>query len=487
MSSNKVVRNMLSYRRREFLQGLSLGGGALAMAPFLSSLRAQAAGDADALPKRFVFVVKSSGVDKYNLVPEGLTNNFVDESSGAKLGNRGRREGALVDASLSDHQLPQKLQMLEEFKDRLTIIQSLSGVGFRGNHTKGFGTLSLHDSETVAVAPTLDCMLGMHLSQGPYPMYGMAMNGRLLESDNWPEDNYCYPNLSAYGAAKPVAYQASPRKAYLELFGAAVASPEQLKKKLALGGNLLDFLTDDARRVEKQLSGDDKDRFALYLESFESLRKIEEKKAALTERIQEAAPELTDRYDSRAPSARIESHFEMASSALIAGLTNVITLRPDTLGVKYSELNLSNSVHAIGHLQDNKASNGWTGHQARVEIEKLQLRQIAKMAKRLESIPEGDGTMLDNTLIVYMSCSSGDHHCGGHDWPFILLGGLGGKLRSGRYLEYPKYGDTGHRTTGNLYLSLMQAAGMQTPETFGQPDANLKDLDLKGPLEELMV
>ena len=476
---------MISYKRREFLQGLSLGSGALAMAPFLETLRLQAAGDASALPKRFVFVVKSSGVDKFNLVPEGLTNNFVDETDGKKLGNRGRREGTMVDVALGDHQLPEKLTALEEFKDRLTIIQSLSGVGFRGNHTKGFGALSLHDSETVAIAPTLDCLLGEHLSMGPYPMYGMAMNGRLLESGNWPEDNYCYPNLSAYGAAKPVAYQASPRKAYLELFGAAVASPEQLKKKLALGGNLLDFLSEDARRVEKQLSGEDKDRFNLYLESFNSLRQIEEKKAALSERVQQAAPELTDRYDSRAPSARIESHFEIATSALIAGLTNVITLRPDTLGVKYSELNLSNSVHAIGHLQENKASNGWSGHQARMEIEKLHIKEIARMAKKFASIPEGDGTMLDNTLIVYMSCSSGDHHCGGHDWPFVLLGGLGGKLRTGRYLEYPKYGDIGHRTTGNLYLSLMHAAGMKTADTFGQPDANLKDLDLKGPLEEL--
>ena len=476
---------MISYKRREFLQGLSLGSGALAMTPFLETLRLQAAGDASALPKRFVFVVKSSGVDKFNLVPEGLTNNFVDETDGKKLGNRGRREGTMVDVALGDHQLPEKLAALEEFKDRLTIIQSLSGVGFRGNHTKGFGALSLHDSETVAIAPTLDCLLGEHLSMGPYPMYGMAMNGRLLESGNWPEDNYCYPNLSAYGAAKPVAYQASPRKAYLELFGAAVASPEQLKKKLALGGNLLDFLSEDARRVEKQLSGEDKDRFNLYLESFNSLRQIEEKKAALSERVQQAAPELTDRYDSRAPSARIESHFEIATSALIAGLTNVITLRPDTLGVKYSELNLSNSVHAIGHLQENKASNGWSGHQARMEIEKLHIKEIARMAKKFASIPEGDGTMLDNTLIVYMSCSSGDHHCGGHDWPFVLLGGLGGKLRTGRYLEYPKYGDIGHRTTGNLYLSLMHAAGMKTADTFGQPDANLKDLDLKGPLEEL--
>ena len=217
---------MVSYKRREFLQGLTIGGGALAMAPFLESVRAHATGDISAISKRFVFVVKSSGIDKYNLVPEGLKNNFVDESDGKKLGNRSRREGPLVDAALTEHSLPEKLGALKEFKDRLTIIQSLSGVGFRGNHTKGFGTLSLHDSETVAVAPTLDCILGQHLSAGPYPMYGMAMNGRLLESGNWPEDNYCYPNLSAYGAAKPVAYQASPRKAYLELFGAAVASPE---------------------------------------------------------------------------------------------------------------------------------------------------------------------------------------------------------------------------------------------------------------------
>ena len=103
-------------------------------------------------------------------------------------------------------------------------------------------------------------------------MYGMAMNGQLLESAGWkPEDTYCYPNLSAYAAAKPVAYQGSPRKAFFELFGAAVESPEQLEKKMALNGNLMDFLKDDARRVEKQLSGDDKERFARYLESFDAL------------------------------------------------------------------------------------------------------------------------------------------------------------------------------------------------------------------------
>jgi len=94
--------------------------------------------------------------------------------------------------------------------------------------------------------------------------------------------------------------------------------------------------------------------------------------------------------------------------------------------------------------------------------------------------------MLDNTMIVYMSCSSGDHHCPGYDWPFVLLGGMGKKLKMGRYIEYPKYGDKGHRTVGNLYLSLMHAAGLETAQTFGQMDSNLKHLDLKGPLEELL-
>ena len=164
----------------------------------------------------------------------------------------------------------------------------------------------------------------------------------------------------------------------------------------------------------------------------------------------------------------------------------MITLRPDTLGVKYTELGLSNSVHALGHLQENKASNGWTGHQARMEIEKLHLKQIAKMAKKFAGIPEGNGSMLDNTMIVYMSCSSGDHHCAGHDRVDHSVGRNEQKLKMGRY-EYPKYGTKGHRTVGNLYLSLMQAAGMKTSETFGQPDSNLKDLDLKGPLAELMV
>ena len=114
------------------------------------------------------------------MVPQGLENHFVSATDGSKLGNKSRRLGPLVDVSLADHTLPGKLALLEDFKDRMTIIQSLSGEGFSGNHTTGYGALSCHNSERVAVAPTIDCLLGQHLSTGPYPMYGLAIERAAL-------------------------------------------------------------------------------------------------------------------------------------------------------------------------------------------------------------------------------------------------------------------------------------------------------------------
>ena len=470
-------------KRRKFLKT----GASLAMAPFLTSLQAQAqrAGRGGGAIRRFVFVVKSSGIDKFNLVPEGLENHYVSPE-GRKLGNKARRLGPMVDVSLGEHALPAKLSRLEAFRDRLTIIQSLSGEGFSGNHTAGYGALSCHNSERVAIAPSIDCLLGKQLSMGPYPMYGMATNGRLLEGGALAE-SYCYPNISAYKAGMPVPFQASPRKAFVELFGASVAPPEELERELALNGSLMNFLTGDARRIEKQLTGDEKERFGLYLNSFEELQNLERKKVALSERVKSFAPKPGGLYDSVKPKHRIESYFELAAASLITGLTNVVTVRPDTLGVEYRELGISNSVHALGHLGENKATNGMNGNEARAAVERLHLDGIAEMAGKLDGIPEGDGTMLDHTLIVYMSCSGGDHHGGQADWPFLLVGGSSGRLRMGRYLEFPKYREEGHRTIGNLYLSFMKAAGMDPPVSFGQPDSNLKDLDLAGPLSELMA
>jgi hypothetical protein len=93
--------------------------------------------------------------------------------------------------------------------------------------------------------------------------------------------------------------------------------------------------------------------------------------------------------------------------------------------------------------------------------------------------------MLDNTLIVYLSDAAEAHHSRALEWPVVLVGNLGGKLRAGRYVEYPYWGLAGHKTTGNLYTTLLAAIG-ERRGYFGVVDPLLKHLDLQGPLPELL-
>ena len=259
-----------------------------------------------------------------------------------------------------------------------------------------------------------------------------------------------------------------------------------LKKDSAVKRNLMDFLKEDANRIRKKLTVSDKERFDGYVDTFESLSLREQRKASLKDRIEQNAPEyVADKYTSMTHMDRMESQFELGTAAIIAGLTNVITLRPDTLGAQYQKLGTGSlGLHQIGH---GAGVGGATSMQLRRMIDSYHMGLVAKMAKRFDSIPEGDGTMLDNTLIVYTSCAGGMHHGGSNDWPLITLGNVGGKLKTGHYVRYPSYANDGHKSLANFYMSLMTAADTPYGEHFGQLDPGLRDLDLTGPLNELLT
>ena len=194
---------------------------------------------------------------------------------------------------------------------------------------------------------------------------------------------------------------------------------------------------------------------------------------------------------------RLEAQFENAAGAMIAGLTNVVTVSggagPDRIGLSCmaSELGKNGAdgyigAHAIGHGNYQHFA-GISGPECHALIRRTCLEQLAKFIRRLESVPEGDGTMMDNTLIVYLSDSAEGHHPVCQEWPFILIGDLGGRLKLGnRYLRYPWYGNNGHHTIANLYLSLLHSVGEER-KTFGVADFGLGDLDQTGPLAEIMV
>jgi hypothetical protein len=123
-------------------------------------------------------------------------------------------------------------------------------------------------------------------------------------------------------------------------------------------------------------------------------------------------------------------------------------------------------------------------HGKLVEMEVVLKKHAPPVIDKFTSAVE-NGTMFDNTLIVYLSDGAEGHHSRCWEWPAVLVGNLGGALKTGRYLELPGHGARGHKHIGNLYTTLPNAAG-DTRESFGQPDPILGgDVDQKGGIAEL--
>lgn len=464
--------------RRSFIKQLSLGSGGILLAPLVRQLSADAAGADKAFPQRFVFLLKSSGLTPAAITPKALLNKQAEGGSPFRV-------------ALKDHALPESLQALEPFKDQVGIVQGFSGKMCLAGHTSYFGAMGVHasPSETSSGIPlraTIDTRLSSRYPS-PFGHVGLALRGRAVggAGDPIPEGTI-YPGLSALAAGRELPFQASPDQAYDQLFGSAMGSA-QGRKRYALESGMLDFLSDDIRRLRKEVPSSEQDKLNHYLTAFEELQERRTKLAALGDIIRQGAPELTDKFASERGIDRLESHFALAASCLITGLSHGVTIRMDNLEHVYTGLGLTEqNVHAIGH---GTGSNGKTAQDCRDVIRAYHIELMAGLAAKLRSIPEGDGTMLDNTMIVYLSDAGESHHGALHEWPFLIVGGCGGRLAiPGHYIRMPGYGQVGHGTIGNLYTSILNAHGDPVAH-FGDPDFELErqGLPQRGAVDSLLA
>jgi hypothetical protein len=152
----------------------------------------------------------------------------------------------------------------------------------------------------------------------------------------------------------------------------------------------------------------------------------------------------------------------------------------------YLGIGVQESNHTFGHMGGNKRDS--KGVPLYEKTRGWLFGLIAGMVKRLEAVPEGDGTMMDNTLIVYMSDAPDTHHSTCYEWPLAIVGNLRGKMNlGGKYVSYPGYGKTGHRTVGSLYTTFLQAVGVEQ-QTFGRIDPELDEGKMQtGSLAELLT
>lgn len=463
--------------RRNLLKGVSAGTAAYLFAPLLKTFANQAAGRYQ-VPKRVIFVLFDNGFYESACQPADIP-----------LGGDNVRQVALA-----NHALPHDIEPFTPFKDRLTVVQGLRGSHLAPNHGAGFGALSGlsggvgEDKFRRVVGESIDAAVARAVpSVFPILVLGVAAGKEGATTA------LC---SSAWDAGRPIAAQCRPELAYESLFGAIGAN----RNDFAVRRNLLDFVGDGTRRLRSQLAGPEREQLDYHIDAIESLSRRDGQLSQMLDRgaLRRHAPQLRATPPERMTEI-LASQCDIAAAALITGLTNVVTITSGLcrLGTSYSGIS-NTGTHSLGHNNFDPETNV-TGRVVLSRYRRYIAEQVAGLLRKLQDTREGSGTMLDNTVLVFTSDSANRQHTAGENWPFVLIGNLGGRLKTNQFVGYPLRDRGGegpwdsHGTAPRsnpminaLYCTLLHA--MQRPrDTFNLAAANRDDPALYGPLPELLV
>ena len=152
-----------------------------------------------------------------------------------------------------------------------------------------------------------------------------------------------------------------------------------------------------------------------------------------------------------------EDHAKLMSDLLVIAfqtdMTRVITFMMAREGSNrsYRSIGVSDGHHSVTHHQNDPEKIAKT-----VKINELHVQTFAYMLEKLQSTPDGDGTLLDHSMILYgSSISDGNAHTH-HDLPLVLVGGAAGQIKGGRHIRYPK-----ETPMNNLLLTMLDKAGVR--------------------------
>ncbi len=461
--------------RRGLLESSMLGASSLALTPSMQQLFA--APTPKTYPTRFIFMTKSNGLRPNELVPVTLSDQqkAIEKNKGA------------LEADLTSQQLPRWMSALDTHKNEMAILQGLSAKGFANGHHSHQACLGMFkmgvDKHLSSIKwATVDVELG-RLYPTPFEhievqtvganrgiVAGRASTGPM-------QFNYAY---------------ADPKTAYNELFK-TVASSKAARAALNADAMVLQYLNSREFENSRHLYGHEQLKMTNYVQTVEQIRARDRKLSSMSAEISRNVPQLDKKYFSEDATTveRQEAFVEILLSALTAGLTNSVLFSLDTLKTPYNgmpqlEREETISLHDIGH---GGSYYGHTAPQLREMIRTHHMGLMNTIAQRLKKTPEGDGTMFDNTVIMYQSENGETHHSDGHQQPVIMLAGKNTKMNfMGNYIRLPGYGEQGHKTLGNWYTTLLNNHG-NSIEHYGQMELGLNKygIDQQGPIKQFLV
>ena len=421
------------------------GGG------FLPGQALAAAAAASGGPKRIIFFLQNQGFDPKTCVPAGMA------SSG----------------SLAKVQLPEPIRPLERFKERLHIISGLHGKHTSPSHSAFFGALGGYRGGD-GVPPsgaTIDYELSRALPETLLPHLCIGMDS--IENM---QTKPTVATLSASGAGQPIFMHSNPNHLYQMLYGGIAEG--SIRQQHEARSQVMDRIEWLAEVKGQQLPVDEQRRYGQYVNGFKDANGLRDRLSAVSEHLKKFAPKVDDRYAN--PEFETDWHdrlLELGISAVTSGVTNTLTIgsgRGEIFGA-WKGLGVDEQGHNLGHM-DQPDNPIW------VKIRQYNSRMLVRIMEALENTPEGNGSMMDSTLIVYTSNNADKQHTSGANWPVMLLGNCGGIFKSGCFTQLD-----GTRPINALYTTLLRAAG-QSVDCFNMSDHMAKQFDSStGPLREVLA
>ncbi len=299
---------------------------------------------------------------------------------------------------------------------------------------------------------TIDQLIAQRIGQGNLlPSLQLGVEDPGANSSNCGEGYSCaYTNsISWMTPTKPLPMEINPQVVFERLFGDGTTSEERAARR-ENDRSILDAVLQDAARFKLQLGSRDRNRVDGYLED---VREIE-RRLEIAKKAASAAPATSVPYG--VPSSfdeHIKLQFDLQALAFQGDITRVSTVlfARDLTARTYPESGTNTGFHAASHHAENPDRI-----KDYSKINTYHVKCLAYFAGKLKNIPEGDGTLLDHSLILYGTNMGDSNQHLHYDVPHVLLGSASGQLKGGRYLAYPSR----TITTGNLLLSVLGLYGI---------------------------
>lgn len=373
--------------------------------------------------------------------------------------------------------LPKTLAPLAEVKSRLNVISGLGLDAARahgdgpGDHARAAATFltGVHPRKTaganIRAGVSVDQLAAAALGRGERLASLELGTERSRLSGSCDSGYSCAysSNISWRGESTPNAKEIVPRRVFDRLFGdqQGLSAAERAARKRRRA-SVLDLVRDDARALGGKLGAADRHKVDEYLEA---LRELERRIHAPQAKPPKARGEVP-KHTPRDLGEHLDHLYDLIRFAFLTDSVRVATFMLGNAGSNrsYRKLGVSEGHHRLSHHGRDK-----TKREKIARIDRFHIERLARFLKAMAATREGDGSLLDNTLIVYGS-AIGDGNRHNHDDLPILLAGGGGGVKGGRHLRFPK--DT---PLCELYLALLRLAGSRE-RTFGDAGKPLEGL-----------